>query len=147
MNDFMLAALDEAKEAFSEGEIPVGAVITENGRIISSAHNMCERLSDPTAHAEVLAVRSACESLGRKYLDGCEIYVTVEPCPMCAGAIINSRISKLYFGAFEPLSGACGSTVNLFLSTDAYKKTDIFMGEYADEARRLMQDFFKTRLR
>ena len=95
----------------------------------------------------MLAIRNACASLGRKYLDGCEIYVTVEPCPMCAGAIINSRISKLYFGAFEPLSGACGSTVNLFLSTDAYKKTDIFMGEYADEARRLMQDFFKTRLR
>ena len=147
MSEFMNYAINEAKAAYIEGEIPIGAVIVENGKVVSSAHNLCEKLSDPTAHAEMLAIKEACRKLDRKFLDGCEMYVTVEPCPMCAGAVINSRISRLYFGAFEPQTGACGSVVNLFLGTDAYKKTDVFTGDCEKEAQKLMKDFFASRLR
>lgn len=145
MGDFMKIALSEAQIAYDSGEVPVGAVIVRGECVLARAHNRCEELTDPTAHAEVLVIRAACEALKSKFLDGCELYVTLEPCSMCAGAVINSRISKLYFGAFEPETGACGSTVNLFLSTDAYKKTDVFIGDCADEASRLMKDFFKTK--
>ena len=148
MNDFFMnVAIDLAKVAYSNGEIPVGAVIVKNNTIISSAFNKCQIDRKCTRHAEIIAIEKACEIIGDKYLDGCEMYVTLEPCAMCAGAIINARISRLYFGAFEKESGACGSVVNLFLSTNAYKKTDVFPGCMEEECRRLMTDFFRKELR
>lgn len=148
MNEvFMKQAIDLAKKAYSMGEIPVGAVIVKNGRVISSAFNLCQQKRNCTRHAEINAIEAACEALGEKFLDGCDMYVTLEPCAMCAGAIINARISRLYFGAFEKESGACGSIVNLFLSTNAYKKTDVFPGCLEEECSRLMIDFFRKELR
>ena len=148
MNDlFMNEALALAKNAYKQGEIPVGAVIVCDGKIVGRGHNLCEAQNSPVRHAEMIAIEDACKNLGQKYLDDCEMYVTLEPCSMCAGAIINARISKLYFGAFERGTGACGSVVNLFLSTDAYKKTDVFPGVMQEECRRLMVDFFKEELR
>ncbi len=148
MNEkFMLRALKLAKEAYDLNEVPVGAVIVKNGEIVSEGRNMCEALKNPLKHAEIIAIERACISLGDKYLDDCEIYVTLEPCAMCAGAIINARIGKLYFGAFEKESGACGSSINLFLSTSAYKKTDVFPGILQEECSRLMSSFFKEVLR
>lgn len=145
--EYMRQALKLAEKAYSMGEIPVGAVIVRNGEIIGSGFNCCEREKNPLRHAEMMAIDEACRNSGDKFLDDCDMYVTLEPCCMCAGAIINARIRRLYFGAFEPATGACGSTVNLFLSTDAYKKTDVFPGVLGGECRRLMTDFFRKELR
>ena len=111
---FMRLALEEARQASAEGEIPVGAVIVAGGLVVARAHNMTETLNDVTAHAEMLAITAAENALGGKYLTGCTLYVTVEPCPMCAGAVINSRIKRVVFGAYDPKAGSCGSINNLF---------------------------------
>ena len=102
-------ALEEAEKAREKGEVPVGAVIVKNGEIIAWAHNLKETLKDPTAHAEILAIREACNKLNNWRLHGCEMYVTLEPCPMCAGAILQSRLSKIYIGTFDDTTGAAGS--------------------------------------
>ncbi|MDU7887354.1 MAG: nucleoside deaminase, partial [Clostridium perfringens] len=106
-------ALEEAEKAREKGEVPVGAVIVKDGEIIARAHNLKETLKDPTAHAEILAIREACNKLNNWRLHGCEMYVTLEPCPMCAGAILQSRLSKIYIGTFDDTTGAAGSVVNI----------------------------------
>lgn len=146
MNEtFMEIAIEQAKLAASMGEVPIGAVITQGERLLAAAHNLCEKWNDPTAHAELIAIRHACKFLGDWRLEGCSLYVTAEPCAMCAGAVINARISRVYFGAFEPNTGACGSTVNLFLQTSAYKTTDIYPGVLQTECQALLTDFFQKR--
>ncbi len=142
---YMKLAIEQAKLAESTGEVPIGAVIVKGETVLSTAHNLCETKKDPTAHAELLAIQRACDILGDWRLDGCSLYVTAEPCAMCAGAIINARISRVYFGAFEPNTGACGSTVNLFLQTNAYKTTDVFPCVLQAECENILVEFFKKR--
>ena len=112
-NDYMKLALEQAKLASNEGEVPVGAVIVKNSEIIATARNNREATGDATGHAELLAIREACAKLGDWHLHDCELYVTLEPCPMCMGAIIHSRVKRVVFGAFDPRAGACGSLIDL----------------------------------
>ena len=143
-NEYMKLALSEADFAAKEGEIPVGAVIVKDGRVISSARNNREATGDATGHAEILAIRSACESLGGWHLDGCELYVTLEPCPMCMGAIVNSRISRVVFGAKDAKAGACGSVVNL-CSYPLNHKPLIEHGVMREECSAILTDFFNKK--
>jgi tRNA(adenine34) deaminase len=126
------------------GEVPVGAVIVKDGEVIATAHNLRENGGGATAHAELLAINEACEVLGSWRLSGCELYVTLEPCPMCAGAIINSRLDRVIFGAKDPRMGALGSLINLNDYPLGYK-VKITEGVLAEESLRLMSDFFKER--
>ena len=111
--DYMRQALALAKEGAALGEVPVGAVVVKDGQIIASAHNEREILPDATAHAEVLAIRRACAALGTNRLTGCTLYVTLEPCPMCAGALVNARVDHVVFGAYDARGGACGSMMRI----------------------------------
>ncbi len=142
--DFMRAALDEAKTAGDAGDIPVGAVIVKDGEIIVRAHNEREISSDATAHAELLAIRRASEMLGRWRLSDCEMYVTLEPCPMCAGAILNARLGKVYFALKDANSGAFGSVLNMN-SYPLLHKVSAEYGVCENESRALLSDFFKKR--
>jgi len=142
---FMSIAIDEAKAAYSENEVPVGAVIVCNGKIVASEHNRTESECDATSHAEVNAIKSACKKLGSKYLDDCEMYVTLEPCPMCAGAIINSKIKRVYIGAPEPRSGCCGSVFNLTGSGAFNHSPEVYHGISEDECKAIMKKFFSVR--
>ena len=143
MNDleYMNIALEEAKKAFGKGEVPVGAVIVKNGEIISTAHNNREAANDATGHAETLAIRNACEVIGSWRLEDCELYVTLEPCPMCMGAIINSRIKRVVFGAKDAKAGACGSVIDLN-SYPFNHKPCIECGVMQDECASILSDFF-----
>ena len=141
---YMEYALQEAKKAAQMGEVPIGAVVVKNGEIIASAHNLCEALKDPTAHAEILAIKKAAEKLGDFRLTGAELYVTLEPCPMCAGAAVNARISEIIFGAADPVKGALGSVTNLY-SFDFPNKPTVFGGIKEKEAITLLQEFFKAK--
>ncbi len=138
---FMLLAIEEAKKAAEHGDVPIGAVIVRNGEVIASAHNEREATCDATAHAETTAVRQACQALGGWHLTNCTLYVTLEPCPMCAGAIINSRISRVVFGAFDSREGSFGSLINL----TAYpysSRPEIVGGVMENECKALLSDFF-----
>ena len=138
---FMKMALAEAEKAFDAGEIPVGAVIVRDGEVIARAHNLCETQNDPTAHAEMLAIRAAGERLGTWRLSSCTLYVTLEPCPMCTGAAINARVGRIVFGAKDPRAGACGSLCNL----PAYPlecKPEISHGVGDARSRELLRTFF-----
>ena len=138
----MLLALEEAKKAKEHGDVPIGAVIVRNGEVIASAHNEREATFDATAHAETAAVRKACQALGGWHLTNCTLYVTLEPCPMCAGAIINSRISRVVFGAFDSREGSFGSLINL----TAYpysSRPEIVGGVMENECKALLSEFFK----
>ena len=137
---YMRLALEEAEQAFHEGEIPIGAVVVCGGRVIARAHNSVERLSDPTAHAELLAITSATEALGGKYLQGCTLYVTIEPCTMCAGALFWSRVGRIVYGAKEEKFGYSCHAPSLFP-----KAIRVEGGLLEVEARELMQSFFATR--
>ena len=141
---YMLEALKEARAAFNEDEIPVGAVVVCKGRIIGKGHNMTETLHDPTAHAEMIAITAATEALGGKYLTDCTLYVTVEPCPMCAGAILNSRIKEAVFGAFDGEMGCCGSRTDL---TDGLlpRRVRCVGGIMEEECAALLSEAFKRR--
>ena len=139
--DFMLLALKEAKKAAGNGEVPVGAVIVYNGTVIAKGRNMRERKQDALAHAEIVCIRRACAVLGSWRLEKCEMYVTLEPCPMCAGAIINSRLSRVYIAAPDPKNGVCGSLLNLF-DYGFNHKPDIAWSGYRGEASELLKDFF-----
>lgn len=139
---FMQQALREAQEAYFDGEVPVGAVVAINNKIIARAHNQVERLNDPTAHAEILAITSACSFLGAKYLPDATLYVSIEPCHMCAGAIYWSKIKRVVFGALDVKQGYhffCGNK-NPF-----HPKTEITPGVLAEESAKLIKDFFKDR--
>lgn len=141
----MREALCLAEEAAKQGEIPVGCVITDAaGRIIGRGRNRREESHDATAHAELEAIREACSSLGDWRLDGCSLYVTLEPCPMCAGAIINARIPKVVFGAREENTGSCGSVIDLFSERYGHSPA-VFPGVCAEESRELLQGFFQQR--
>ena len=140
---FMKEALKEAKKAYDKLEIPVGAVIVKDGKIIARAHNQKETKCDTTKHAEILAIQKASKKLKSWRLLNCEIYVTLEPCSMCAGAIINSRIKKVYIGAMDEKTGAVGSVFNLF---DDYKfnhKPEFETGILKDECEEILKSFFK----
>lgn len=137
----MRLALEEAKEAYAAGEIPVGAVIVaDNGRVIARAHNQTETLHDVTAHAEMLAITSAADMLGGKYLKGCTLYVTVEPCVMCAGAIGWAQISRLVFGAQDEKRG-----YSTFAPNALHPKTTVTSGVLEQDCKALMQSFFKSK--
>lgn len=139
----MALALDEAREALSHGDVPIGAVIVKGGQVIARAHNLREKDGDATAHAEVEAIRRACEFLGGWNLHDCTLYVTLEPCPMCAGAVINSRIARVVFGAYDSRAGSFGSLVDL--SAYPYNHRPAIEGGVGeDECRELLQSFFRT---
>jgi len=141
----MTAALKEAKKAFMEDEVPVGAVITYKGEIIAKAHNLRETYNRATAHAEILAIEKACSVLNNWYLNDCDLYVTLEPCIMCAGAIINSRIRNLYFGAFDPKAGACGSVIDVFTLKELNHRVTVYAGIMEDECASILTEFFKSK--
>lgn len=137
---YMLEALREAEAAGAEGEIPIGAVIVCRGRIISRGHNMTERLNDPTAHAEMIALTSATETLGGKYLEGCTLYVTVEPCPMCAAALNWAQVSRIVYGAPDPKRG-----FTLFSPSLLHPKTETSSGVLEERCSSIVSEFFKER--
>lgn len=139
---FMLLALEEARLALAEGETPVGCVIVRDGRIIARGHNRRHNDHDPTAHAEILAIRRAASVLGDWRLSGCTLYVTLEPCPMCAGAIINARIPHVYYGAKDPKAGSCGSVVNLF-ELPYNHKPELTGGIMGEECAQILTEFFR----
>jgi len=149
---FMLQALKEAKKAFDEGEVPVGALVTMNGRIISRGHNQVERLKDPTAHAEIIALTSAFNLLGSKYLPEAAIYITVEPCLMCGGALYWSKINKVVFGAADIKNGyrkyvePCPSLEKIGIAPRPFHpKTIVTESVLAEECATLMKEFFKSK--
>ncbi len=142
--DFMKEAIKEAKKAFDIGEVPVGAVIVKDGNIIARAHNLKETSKNAIHHAEILVIEEASKVLDSWRLTDCEMYVTLEPCPMCAGAIINSRIKKLYIGTTDDIMGACGTALNLL---ENYKFNHIVQVEkyiLKDECSKLIEDFFEN---
>ncbi len=141
---FMREAIREAERAMDSGDIPVGAVVVRNGEVISSGHNTREAESDPAGHAEIQAIRRAGEALGDWRLDGCTLYVTLEPCAMCTGACIVSRLSRIVFGAYDKKAGCCGSVTDLTaLHLDS--EPDVFGGVLQDECGELLASFFSGR--
>lgn len=139
---FMRAALEEAEKAKNEKEVPVGAVIVHEGKIISTGRNRREILKNSVSHAEIEAIHRACKKLGRWRLSGCDLYVTLEPCPMCTGAIINSRISNLIYGTNDPKAGSCGSVINLF-DLPYNHKPQVTSGILKEECSEILSSFFK----
>lgn len=142
----MREALQEADRARTEGEVPVGAIVVGRTReILARAHNRCISINDPTAHAEILAIRQAATILDNYRLTETTIFVTIEPCPMCMGAILNARVERLVFGAFDPKFGAAGSIFNVADDERFHHKLEVIPGIMEEECRRIMQDFFKKR--
>ncbi|HZW37872.1 MAG TPA: tRNA adenosine(34) deaminase TadA [Ignavibacteriaceae bacterium] len=139
---FMFAALQEAERALENNEVPVGAVVVHQNKIIGKGYNQVELLKDATAHAEILAITSAANHLQDWRLNECDIYVTLEPCVMCAGAILLSRIKNLYFSIFDFKFGACGSVYNIPEEGKYNHKTNVYSGIYAEESKSLLQSFF-----
>lgn len=140
---FMRLALKEAQKAFDKEEIPVGAIIVKNGKVIAKAHNLKESKNSATAHAEILAIEKACKKLGAWRLLDCDMYVTLEPCSMCAGALINSRIRKIYIGTDDPKTGACGSKLNLLKDFTFNHNIEIEKYILKEECTNILKDFFK----
>lgn len=144
MTNFMKDALDQAAIALTLKEVPVGAVIVKDNNIIARAYNLRETTGDPTAHAEILAIKRAAEVIGNWRLTGCSLYVTLEPCPMCAGAIIQSRISKLYIGTFDPKAGACGSVINIVQNESLNNYVNVHW-MYDEHCSNILTEFFKEK--
>lgn len=144
---FMRLALRQARRAEAEGEVPVGAVVVYNGRVLARAHNRPLALRDPTAHAEILALRRAAKKLGNYRLSGCALYVTIEPCAMCAGAIIHARVDQLIFGARDPKAGACGSALKVLNHLRLNHRVSLARGVLAEEAAATLREFFRRRRR
>ncbi len=142
---WMKAALREDERAFEQDEVPVGAVVVKDGQIVGRGHNLVETLRDPTAHAEMIAITAACETLGNKVLNGCTLYVTLEPCPMCAGAIVWARLSRLVFGAFDEKAGSASTLYNIPQDKRLNHHVEIISGVEADQAAALLQAFFQKR--
>ncbi|MFA9218297.1 MAG: tRNA adenosine(34) deaminase TadA [Sphingomonadaceae bacterium] len=143
--DFMRQALEQAQHAWDLGEVPVGAVVVKDGVVIARGYNQPIGRHDPTAHAEIVALRAAAEALGNYRLPGCELYVTLEPCVMCSGAMMHARLSKVVFGATDPKTGACGSVLNLFEQAQLNHHTAITGGVLADDCGDLLKRFFAAR--
>jgi tRNA(adenine34) deaminase len=141
----MALALEEAATALEHDDVPIGAVVVHGGEIVARRHNERERAGDPTAHAEVLALRDAAAALGGWRLSGATLYVTIEPCPMCAGALAAARIDRVVFGAADPRAGACGSLYNLCVDPRLNHEVEVRPGVLADEAAALLVRFFANR--
>ncbi|KUG25246.1 trna-specific adenosine-34 deaminase [hydrocarbon metagenome] len=140
---FMYAALEEAAKALDYNEVPIGAVVVHNNKIIGRGYNQVELLKDTTAHAEMLAITAASNHLQTKFLSECDLYITVEPCIMCSGAILLSRLKNIYFGAYEPKFGAVGSLVNLLEQNKYNHHVNVYSGIYAQESQALLKNFFE----
>ncbi|PYL07686.1 MAG: tRNA adenosine(34) deaminase TadA [Verrucomicrobia bacterium] len=143
--DFMREALRQAQKAYTAGEVPVGAVVVREGKIIARAHNQVELLKDATAHAEMLALTAAEGAVGDWRLIDCDLYVTKEPCPMCAGALVHTRIRRVIFGCTDPSAGAAGSIMNLLQMPGLNHRCEITSGILQDECAAILQNFFRQR--
>lgn len=144
-HQYMQKAFMLAEQAYEEKEIPVGAVIVKDGSIVGRGYNQTERLTDPTAHAEILAISAACSTLDNKYLDGCTLYVTLEPCPMCAGALVWSKIDRIVFGASDAKAGACGTVFNLAANNRLNHQIEVIQGIMEADCEWILQEFFRQR--
>ena len=144
---YMHEALREAKKAFSRDEVPVGAIIVHKGTIIARAHNQIKMLKDPTAHAEMIAITQAANYLQNERLIGCSMYVTIEPCSMCAGAMVLARIERLVYAAEDPKTGACGSVINILNHKKFNHRVKVKTGVLEQEASSLMKEFFRRKRR
>jgi tRNA(adenine34) deaminase len=142
---FMQLALEQARHAWDLGEVPVGAVVVKDGVVIASGYNQPIGRHDPTAHAEIMALRAAAELLGNYRLPGCQLYVTLEPCVMCSGAMLHARLARVVFGASDPKTGACGSVLNLFEQERLNHQTQLAGGVLADECGAMLRGFFAER--
>ncbi len=142
---WMKLAFQEAERAAEEKEIPVGAVVIQDGQLIGRGRNMVEQLKDPTAHAEMIAITAACETIGSKFLTKSTLYVTLEPCPMCAGAVVWSRMQRLVFGAFDEKAGSAGTLLNIVQDGRLNHRVEVVSGLEGDRAAQLLRDFFKAR--
>lgn len=143
-NKFMKIALQEAQKAIEEGEMPVGAVVVKDGEVIATGHNVRNELHDPTLHAEIVAIRKACEILEDWRLTDCDLYVTLEPCVMCSGTIINSRMRSVYFGAYDPEYGAAGGRIDLFSQSYFGSNTSVYGGIMEEECSSMLKNFFAS---
>ena len=141
--EFMKEALKEAEKALKKEEVPVGAIIVKNDKIIARAYNLKESKKNSIKHAEIIAIEKACKKLKAWRLEDCEMYVTLEPCPMCAGALINSRIKKIYIGTEDSKTGACGSKLNLLNDFEFNHKVECERNILKDESEKILKDFFK----
>ena len=143
-NEFMKIALEEAEKAIAEGEMPVGAVIVKDGIVIAQGHNVRNMLHDPTLHAEIVAIREACRLLSDWRLSDCDLYVTLEPCVMCSGAIINARMKSVYFGAYDIEYGAAGGRIDLFSKSYFGSNTRVYGGIMEEECSSMLKSFFAS---
>lgn len=141
----MAKAIQLAEQAFEEGEVPVGAVVVRNNVVVGKGYNQVEKLNDPTAHAEMLAISAACDTLGEKYLSDCTLYVTLEPCPMCAGGLVWAKIGTIVFGASDAKSGACGSVFNIAQNNQLNHSPEIIQGILEHDCEYLLTSFFKSK--
>ena len=142
---FMAKAVMLAEQAFEEGEVPVGAIVVHNNMIVGKGYNQVERLNDPTAHAEMLAVSAACDTLGEKYLSECTLYVTLEPCAMCAGALVWSKVGMVVFGATDSKAGACGSVFNILQNNQLNHRPEVIQGILEQDCEYLLTSFFSSK--
>jgi len=144
---YMRLAIDQAEIARENGDVPVGAVIVHEGRLIAKAYNQRQQLQDPTAHAEIIALTQAAEAVGNWHLHNCTIYVTLEPCAMCAGALVLARMDRLVYGCDDPKTGACGSLYNIVQDERLNHRVEITGGILQDRCSKVLQDFFQKRRR
>jgi tRNA(adenine34) deaminase len=144
---YMNLAYQEAQAAMEENEVPVGAVIVHENRVVATGHNQRERLRDPTAHAEMIAITQAAATLNSWRLEDCTLYVTLEPCPMCAGAIIQARVPRVVFGAFDPKAGAAGSLYNLLDDARFNHRAEVIAGLEAERCGGILTEFFRRQRR
>jgi len=142
---YMQQAISQARNAWALGEVPVGALVVKDGQIIATGFNQPIGNHDPTAHAEIMALRAAANILGNYRLPGCEMYVTLEPCAMCAGAMMHARLTRVIYGASDPKTGACGSVLNLFEQEKLNHHTEVTAGVLAEECGTLLKEFFAER--
>jgi len=142
---WMKMALQEAERAYEAGEVPVGAIVVHNGNLVGRGRNMVEQLNDPTAHAEMIALTAACGTMEAKHLKDCTLYVTLEPCPMCAGAIVLARVKRLVFGAFDDKAGSASTLYNITQDARLNHHVDVISGVEGEAAAALLQDFFSQR--
>jgi tRNA(adenine34) deaminase len=142
---YMQLALDQARLAWAVGEVPVGAVVVRDGEVIATGYNQPIGRHDPTAHAEIIALRAAAEKVGNYRLPGCELYVTLEPCAMCSGAMMHARLARVVYAAVDPKTGACGSVLDLFREEQLNHHTEVVGGVLAGEASAMLKSFFAER--